>query len=309
MSKKLASNCSALVLGLIALLPAICQSPKHVIVFGVDGLSPAGIEKARTPNIHALMKAGSWTIHARSVMPTVSSPNWASMIMGAPTELTGVTSNDWKPASHTIQPACESAPGIFPTIFGLEHAQHPAAHMGIFTDWPDFVRLLEPDTGATIYSVDENEDEALSHALAYLSQTRPEFLFLHLDHVDNAGHASGWETPAYLLAVEKADRMLGEVLGMLDKLKIRDSTVILLTADHGGIEKRHGGLTMNEIEIPWIINGPGIRKDHEIRETVLQFDTAATLARLLEVRPSPCWRGLPVNSGFEDSLLGISKLP
>ena len=35
------------------------------------------------------------SIHARGVIPTVSSPNWASMIMGAGPEQHGITSNDW----------------------------------------------------------------------------------------------------------------------------------------------------------------------------------------------------------------------
>jgi len=43
------------------------------------------------------MREGAWTLHARGVMPTVSSPNWASMIMGAGPEQHGVTSIDWQP--------------------------------------------------------------------------------------------------------------------------------------------------------------------------------------------------------------------
>ena len=109
-----------LILGCV--LPACAQ---RVILFGVDGLASEGIEKANTPNIHALMKSGSWSLQARAVFPTVSSPNWAAMIMGAPTELTGVTSNDWQPDSYTIAPACADSPGHFPTLYYLEHKQHP----------------------------------------------------------------------------------------------------------------------------------------------------------------------------------------
>jgi predicted AlkP superfamily pyrophosphatase or phosphodiesterase len=286
------------VIVLCAFLPPPGSAQKHVIVFGVDGLSPEGIAEANTPNIHQMMKEGAWSMHARAVIPTVSSPNWAAMIMGAPTEMTGITSNEWQPNKFTIAPACQDAPGIFPTIFGLEHAQHAEAKVAIFTDWPDFVRLVEPGVVEKTYATDEKEDEAFSHALDYLHQAAPELLFIHLDHVDGAGHRYGWGTPQYLAAVEKADRMLGELMGTLDSLHLRSTTTVLLTADHGGTGKSHGGLSMSELLIPWILSGPGIQRDHEISENIMQYDTAATLAVLLHVRPSPCWRGKAVQAAF-----------
>ena len=45
----------------------------HVIVVGVDGMSPDGVEKADTPQMHRLLQSGSWTMHARGVLPTSSS--------------------------------------------------------------------------------------------------------------------------------------------------------------------------------------------------------------------------------------------
>ena len=91
-----------LVLGLLAGFPprqveAQVPGVEHVVVIGVDGLSPEGIKRAKTPVLHKMMAEGASTLHARGVMPTVSSPNWASMIMGAGPEQHGVTSNDWKP--------------------------------------------------------------------------------------------------------------------------------------------------------------------------------------------------------------------
>jgi hypothetical protein len=71
---------------LLALLPsdAHAQSavPGHFIIIGVDGLSVAGVANTRSPRMHALMEHGAWTLRARGVIPTLSSPNWASMITG-----------------------------------------------------------------------------------------------------------------------------------------------------------------------------------------------------------------------------------
>lgn len=272
---------------------------KHVVVIGVDGLYPQGIDDARTLNIHTMMKDGAWSFHARAVFPTVSSPNWASMIMGAPVEMTGVTSNEWQPKGAAIAPACEDSPGIFPTIFGLEHKQHPEAKMGIFTDWPDFVRLVEPGAVPTIETIDGEADQTFGHAMEYFKSEKPEFLFIHLDHVDHAGHTYGWGSPAYIEAVEKTDGMVGRLRSLIESMHLADSTTILLTADHGGLGKRHGGLTMSETEIPWIVVGPAIRKDHEIADQIMQYDTAATLAYFLNIKASPCWRGRPVISAMK----------
>jgi predicted AlkP superfamily pyrophosphatase or phosphodiesterase len=270
------------------------RAQKHVIVIGVDGLAPEGIRRAATPNIHAMMKDGSWSFHARAVFPTVSSPNWASMIMGAPVEMTGVLSNAWQPKGAAIPPVCEGSPGVFPTIFGLEHQQHPKAKMGIFTDWPDFVRLVEPGVVDPIRVDDGDADQTFEHAMEYLKSAKPEFLFIHLDHVDHAGHTRGWETPAYFEAVKKTDVMVGKLRAIIDSLGLTNSTMILLTADHGGIGKGHGGLTMEETEIPWIAVGKNIPGDHEITSQIMQYDTAATLAYVLHLNPSSCWRGRSV---------------
>jgi hypothetical protein len=291
--------CCILCLSAWAVFPAAAADEgRHLIVIGVDGLYPRGIEAAQTPNIHAMMKEGSWSFHARAVFPTVSSPNWASMIMGAPVEMTGVLSNEWQPVGAAIRPACEDAPGIFPTIFSMEHQQHAAARMGIFTDWPDFVRLVEPGIVDPVYQTDENEDQAFEHAVDYFKTQKPEFLFLHLDHVDNAGHKYGWGSHEYIEAVEKTDRMVGQLTALVESMGLKGSTTILLTADHGGVGKGHGGLTMDETEIPWIITGNGVRKDNEVTDPIMQYDTAATMAYVLHLKLSPCWRGRVVLSAF-----------
>jgi predicted AlkP superfamily pyrophosphatase or phosphodiesterase len=290
----------ALLLSACACVPLSARgAERHLIVIGVDGLYPKGIEAAKTPNIHAMMKDGSWSFHARAVFPTVSSPNWASMIMGAPVEMTGVIGNDWQPKGAAITPACEDAPGIFPTIFGIEHQQHPAAKAGIFTDWPDFVRLVEPNIVDTVFTTDEPEDPVLEHALAYFRGERPELLFIHFDLVDHAGHKRGWGSPEYIAAVEKTDRMVGQIRALVQSMGIERSTNILLTADHGGTGRSHGGLTMAETEIPWILAGNHVLKDHELTAPIMQYDTAATMAYILGLRPDACWRGQAVRSAFQ----------
>ena len=51
------------------------QRIEHVVIIGVDGMSPDGIQKAETPNMDKLMQNGAYTFHARDVLPSSSSQN------------------------------------------------------------------------------------------------------------------------------------------------------------------------------------------------------------------------------------------
>jgi predicted AlkP superfamily pyrophosphatase or phosphodiesterase len=269
----------------------------HVVIIGVDGLSPDGIRKAKTPVLNRMMKEGAFTLHARGVMPTVSSPNWASMIMGAGPEQHGVTSNDWEVGKAAIKPTAAGPEGYFPTIFSVLKSQRTGAKIACFHDWDGFGRLFERR------AVDLIEDsngpfKAVEHALAYLKKEQPQFTFIHLDHVDDAGHSHGHGTPQYLSAVEEADRLIGLVLRGLDEAAIADRSVVLVTSDHGGVGKGHGGSTMAEIEIPWILFGRGVAAGKELATPVNTFDTAATVAYIFGLEAPRCWIGRPVTEAF-----------
>src|SRR5262249_21554754 len=63
--------------------PAANPGVKNILVIGCDGFGSLAFTPSNTPVLHQLMQGGAYTLRARGVMPTSSSPNWASMIMGA----------------------------------------------------------------------------------------------------------------------------------------------------------------------------------------------------------------------------------
>ncbi|MEI2724677.1 MAG: alkaline phosphatase [Verrucomicrobiota bacterium] len=270
---------------------------KHLVVVGVDGLSPDGILHAAAPNLNRLREQGAWTYHARGVMPTSSSPNWASMIMGAGPEQHGVTSNDWQPNKFDIAPIATGSGGIFPTIFGVLREQRPTAVMGVFHDWNDFGRLFERPAVNVIKDTD-GPTNAVREAVAFWKDNPATFTFIHLDHVDHAGHEFGHGTPQYYASVVVADQLIGETVAGLRAAGMWEQTVLIVTADHGGKGKGHGGATMGEIEIPWIITGPGVRAGYEIKSPVSTCDTAATIAYLFKLKQPDVWIGRPVREAF-----------
>ena len=64
---------------------------KHAILIALDGWGAYSVPKAQIPHIKSLMKQGCYTLHKRSVLPSSSAINWASMFNGAGTEMHGYT--------------------------------------------------------------------------------------------------------------------------------------------------------------------------------------------------------------------------
>jgi hypothetical protein len=285
---------------LVLLMPVILYSATacaqadkklHVVVFGVDGMSPDGVRRANTPNMHRMMQQGAYTLHARSILPTSSSPNWASMISGAGPEQHGVTSNSWERNDDGITPVAVGDEGIFPTIFSVVRHGLPHAEIGVIHDWDGFARLVEA-TKVNYISHQDGPYKTVSEAVRYIADKKPDFLFLHLDNVDDAGHGSGHGSPEYYHQVGIADSLLGVVV---DAYK---NTIFIVTADHGGIGFGHGGESMAEMEIPFILFGKGIKKGYEIKRPVFQYDNAATVAYMWQLPTPSAWIGRPVTSAF-----------
>ncbi len=289
-----------LLLAVVASMPGAARAqpdatPKaaHVIIVGVDGMSTDGVLTADTPTMHDMMKHGSWTMHARGVLPTTSAANWASIIDGAGPEQHGVTNNDWQVGEFNFPTSVTGSGGFFPSIFQVLADQHPDWAVGSIYQWEGFGNLY--DRRFVTYDIHgRDEDDTTALAVAYIKAKKPAFLFMHLDHVDDAGHTYGHGTPRYYAAVAKADRLIGAIRQAVTDAGIARDTVILVTADHGGVGKGHGGQSLAELEIPWIAYGHTIAPNNELDMPVNTFDTPATVLWLLGAKIPYAWLGRPV---------------
>ena len=260
----------------------------HVLIIGVDGLSSDGVRNAATPNIHKLMDRGAWTLKSRGVMPTVSSPNWMSLLSGAGPEMHGVHSNEWERFNYKIEPACKGPDGIFPGLFGVIHGQRPTATLAAIHDWKGFGRLVEKNAASHVQHV-LGSPAAAAAAVAYWQEHHPLLLWVHFDDVDHAGHGKTWEGPEYKSAVEVIDGLIGQLVAAVPV----DKTLIVLVADHGGTGTKHGNDTTNELETPLVFAGPGIVKG-EIKTRARSIDMAPTVVKALGLKPHACWEGAPL---------------
>ncbi|RYF26636.1 MAG: alkaline phosphatase [Flavobacteriales bacterium] len=270
---------------------------KHVVVIGVDGLSVQGLMEAKAPVLHKMIAEGAFKQNARTVLPSSSSSNWSAQILGAGPEITGITSNDWKPDAKHMTPVAVNKIGRSPSIYDIIRQQRPTAEQGVVFHWDDYGRLLQKGM-VNHYERAQTESEAASKFSEYILNKKPMFALLHLDHVDHAGHETGHMTPEYLKSIAKADSLIGTVLASIEKAGMKDNTLVMIVSDHGGINKGHGGYTDEEINIPVIYSGKGVKKGYKIQQPVYQYDVAATVAFIFGLEVPYSWTSRPVKAAF-----------
>ena len=283
--------------GLFSLcLHAQLKNVKHVILIGVDGLGAYPFPKADAPTIKMMMDNGAWSLHARSVLPSSSADNWASMIMGAGTEAHGYT--NWDSKVPELPSADTTEYGMFPTIFYLAKTQRPQLKTAVIYSWGGIGYLFEKK--CVNYEKHISSDSSTAGAAGeYIKQEKPNLLFVHFSDVDGVGHDIGHNTPQYYKQITILDGYVKQLLDAIQEAGVADETIVILTSDHGGINKGHGGKTLMEVEIPWIAYGNAIRQKGEIKQTIITYDTGATIAYLLTLKQPQVWTGRAVKHIFE----------
>jgi predicted AlkP superfamily pyrophosphatase or phosphodiesterase len=92
---------------------------------------------------------------------------------------------------------------------------------------------------------------------------------------------------------------VGRIVDAIKEAGIYENSIIIVTADHGGINKGHGGKTMEEMETPFIIAGKNIKKGGAFEESMMQFDCASTIASVFNLEQPQVWIGRPMTQVFE----------
>jgi predicted AlkP superfamily pyrophosphatase or phosphodiesterase len=271
----------------------------HVILIGSDAFSSAVIRAnpGAFPNLERLIGEGSHTLEHRTVLPSSSAVNWASMLMGAGPELHGYTT--WGSAKPDLPSRVLTENELFPCIMYLLRAKYPHAELGAGYTWPTIGRLYDQKAANFNFANPGADENVLCEAICeYIEQTKPMFTFVAFDEPDVTGHTHGWESEEYLEQCKAIDSYVGRILAAAERSMAGDH-IVIFTSDHGGRDTGHGGKSMAEMQVPLILWGKGIRNGHTIEESTMMFDTAATLAHIFRLEKPQVWIGRPVMSAFE----------
>jgi arylsulfatase A-like enzyme len=278
-------------------LPASWVTP-HVVLVSVDGLRPDAIARFSASTLQRLMREGSYTLAATTILPSKTLPSHTSMLTGQPPERHGVL---WNTVLTAHADVIET-----PTIFGA--ARGRGYRTAAFFSKPKFEPLQLP--GTLDYSQAPGgwfggwkSDRTLDDVEEYLSTSRPNLLFVHLADPDRAGHSSGWMSAAYGRAVEASDAAVGRLILAADEAFGKGAYTLIVTADHGGHDFDHGSDDPRDVTIPWIAWGRGVRPGLLSNISVRTMDTASTVLWLLGVQAPADWSGVPVMNAFDQEAL------
>ncbi len=271
------------------------KTPSKVLIIGLDGLSTEGFKVAKHPNLDQLFADGVLSLTTRPVMPSVTLPNWTSQLTGSGPEEHGVTANDWTVAKHALTPIASDREGYYPSIFKVLKEKVPTIKTAYYYNWKELINSINPKY-LDEFSFEEKDGYRTNYGKAYdfmvKNQKDPTLVFLYSVHTDHAGHGFGWMSDPYIKAIEEADVAIGELINKFKSAGLYKDIHFLLITDHGGINKGHGGVSMNEMQVPWAITGPQIKRKGLISEPNSNKNTALVLNKIFGVKEFPeYWTG------------------
>jgi predicted AlkP superfamily pyrophosphatase or phosphodiesterase len=281
---------------------------KHVFLIGLDGWGAYSFAKSNMPTVEEIIAGGSHTLKALAVMPSITIPNWASMFMGAGPDVHGYNTN---PLGNDNPPVVDSPIidryGIFPSIFTLLKEERPNCKVAFFFEKPK-IGYLCPDN-----VIDEKRHldlsiggPAIDAVVSYIENEKPNFAAIIFLEPDETGHRIGHDTTEYYDQLNKLDGYIAQIIQAIKNAGIWEDSIIIFSADHGGIGRGHGNDTPVEREIPVILAGPNIYSAYEITEPVMTYDIAATIAGIFQLETPPFWVGKQINV-FETPLPPVRR--
>lgn len=273
---------------------------KHVVMIGLDGLAGNTVEAANMPTVKQMMAEGAWTLQARSILPSSSACNWASMFMGVGPEMHGY--NTWGSRTPDFPSIELGKNGIFPTIMTALREHNAEYDLCAMYEWPVIGDLID-NKAVTFHKnipMGESRSVDITNAFVdYLKSNKPDFAMCIFDSPDVEGHSKGWGSETYMSRLTELDAFIAQIIEATKEAGMYDDTIFMLVSDHGGIGTGHGSTSMSEMEAPLVFFGKGIKKGHQIEASVVRYDTAPTIAYIFGAPAPAAWRGRPIVEIFE----------
>lgn len=246
---------------------ALRTEPGRMVYIVIDGLREDVSRKMPTLNT---LRAHGFDAVVRTAQPSLSFPNWTTLLSGAPQRISGVTTNWFEgrvPVETLIDTALAarrtvavSAPTDFEMLYGVNRTGHV-----FLRDWEKGVYM----TGGIV-----------DNAIRLAAESTPSLLVVHFPDIDEAGHESGGVSKAYLDTAMRVDADLGRLVWALQG----PATTFVVASDHGHIDTGgHGGPESVVTDVPAVFAGPNVRPG---TASGTQDQVAPTVALLADL-PAP----------------------
>ena len=183
---------------------------------------------------------------------------------------------------------------------------NPNYNIGSIVRWSSInVGIVEDNAG--IYKVvstsDANVTVDVNH---YVNNYAPEFLFVQYNQADGAGESYGFTSTQYYDAIKWVDGEIGKIYDAYKQAGLLNDTLFIVTADHGGLGKKHGGVTDVEKTIMVAALGSTVVKGENKMEDMEIRDLAAVAMYALGYKSPETWSGR-VPTGFFEGVEGGAR--
>lgn len=256
----------------------------HVLLISLDGARPDAIQQADTPHMDALAARGAVAWEATTVFPPATVPAHASMLTGMSVAEHGIMLNVY--SKETI---------AAPTFLFVTH---DAGHKTAMVAGKNKLEQFRQREDIPFIFATEGDRSVVDAVIALLDEDYAVIL-AHFPNPDFFGHLTGWMSDTYLYELSNTDYQIGRLLDALDERDLTDHTLIIITADHGGHDRLHGLNIPEDMRIPWLIAGPGVRSGAQL-DDVTVTDTAHTILWALGLPLPDSDAGRPVIEAFTE---------
>jgi len=298
-----------------------CGSSKHsiqnVLLISIDTcradyLSCYGYPRRTTPNLDQLAEDSIRFTNAYSPVP-ITLPAHSSLLTGTLPPSHGVRDNmDYKldPSQVTLPELFKGsgfATGAIISAFVLD------SQFGLDQGFDDYNDQFEKPL-KTLTVSERQGDEASRLAMAWLDRHQHEHFFLFLHYYDPHAKyappepfASTFPDNLYAGEIAYTDYCIGSVIRHLKKLGLYESTLIVVTGDHGEMLGEHGELDhmyfiyQSAIRVPLIFKLPRGHEAETIDSPVGIIDIVPTICSIMNIKTPQHVQGRNLTAYVKDN--------
>jgi len=252
-----------------------------VLLLLADGMRPDGALGCGNSFVGEFLQESVYTMEGKTVMPSVTLPCHMSLFHSVAPDRHGVLTNTWTPQVRPIQGLCEVLRNAGKTC-------------GLFYDWEQLRDLTRPGSLTRNHFL-RGGDYAYENTMAITTETvikclkedTLDFMFVYFGLPDAVGHKIGFMSEEYSAAVSAVWDHI-----RLIRESLPEEYGMIVTADHGGHGRSHGEDRPEDMTIPIIFSGTGLRgiSAEKIKSANI-IDIAPTIAEAMGVNVDPDWEG------------------
>ena len=282
------------------------EPPRHLVLVTIDTLRADrlgcyGARDVETPNLDRIAREGAMAIRATAHVP-LTRPSHTSLFTGMLPTRHGIRDNisparvPEVPTLATTAKAAGFRTAAFVSSIVLASGGGLERGFDLYSD-----ELSKNGSAEEVPFLNELQrpgEETLGEAIEWLESNRDSKLFAwihlyepHHPYEPPEPYSTRYADRPYDGEVAWSDELVGRLDEALERLGLRESTLLVVTSDHGeGLgehrETLHGFFIYETtLAVPLLMRGPGVVPGTRIESVVQTVDLFPTLAEMLDLQP------------------------